>query len=314
MKPAVKTAAATRAKKVSDEEIRISFCIFSYNQADFIKEAILSVLGQSVRPGEVIISDDASTDGTPDVIRSVIAEYGADHNIITNLNVKNMGIGAHFSYVFNSLASGNYIINLGGDDICKPNHVETALRLMKENPGLMMIDFSADTINGKGEIISASASPRPARKYTLEDYLALRSVRFFAPGRIFDRKLFQEFPGISEHCPTEDSVIVLRSLLRGGFLRVFDSTVQYRRHETNASGSNSIRSISHDAIVSQYLKDITYSFDRGDLSTDAFRKLLKRMNYEVRLRSLKYRRGEGLFAKIRNKILIKLHTLSYNYL
>ena len=47
----------------------ISVVITSYNQEDYLREAIESVLTQTVRPFEIIVCDDASTDCSKRLIR-----------------------------------------------------------------------------------------------------------------------------------------------------------------------------------------------------------------------------------------------------
>ena len=64
----------------------ISYCLITYNQEKYIKEAVLSALSQTYHPLEIIISDDCSTDNTFDIVRETINNYLGGHNIILNLN------------------------------------------------------------------------------------------------------------------------------------------------------------------------------------------------------------------------------------
>ncbi|MBR4694989.1 MAG: glycosyltransferase, partial [Selenomonadaceae bacterium] len=49
---------------------KVSVILSSYNHADYVAEAIESVLGQTFRDLELLVYDDGSTDGSADVIRS----------------------------------------------------------------------------------------------------------------------------------------------------------------------------------------------------------------------------------------------------
>ena len=48
--------------------MKIGVLIATYNGEKFIKEQLVSILNQTVKPDEIIISDDGSTDGTLEII------------------------------------------------------------------------------------------------------------------------------------------------------------------------------------------------------------------------------------------------------
>ncbi len=48
---------------------KVSVLVKTFNHASYIKAAIDSILEQSFQDFEIIVTDDASTDGTPDVVR-----------------------------------------------------------------------------------------------------------------------------------------------------------------------------------------------------------------------------------------------------
>ena len=56
--------------------IRVAVCLVTYNQEKYIKQAIDSVLKQKTTfPVDIIVGNDASTDGTMDVIQSVVNQF-----------------------------------------------------------------------------------------------------------------------------------------------------------------------------------------------------------------------------------------------
>src|ERR1700743_3003041 len=94
----------------------VSFCLFAYNQEAYIKEAVESALKQTYSPLEIIISDDCSPDATFQIIEDTVKTYNGPHKVILNRNIKNVGLGQHFSNVCGNMSTGNYIVVLGGDD------------------------------------------------------------------------------------------------------------------------------------------------------------------------------------------------------
>ena len=95
---------------------KISVIIPTYQHADFLGDAIDSVLAQTYKDYELIIVDDGSTDGT----REIVAAYG---NQIKYIYQDNRGLSAARNTGI--LASkGEYIGLLDADDVWLPNKLE----------------------------------------------------------------------------------------------------------------------------------------------------------------------------------------------
>lgn len=276
---------------------KVTFCLLSYNQENYIKESVESVLKQTYYPLEIIISDDCSSDSTFEIIKEVVDNYDGPHVIILNRNEQNIGLGGHCAKVFNKLSSGEYLVILGGDDISKINHVETAVSMMEENPSVSMIDFNGIIIDQDGrELGTYQKLDYNSKKFTLIDYLNFKPIFSFAPGRIFKRLLITEFNPISDNCPTEDSVLVLRSLLRGGLLRCNKELIFYRKHSTNMSNKKGLTKMSNLAIMAQYYNDTLKLFNDKKLNEITCEILIKRINIEHEIRKSRYVKSNKLVS------------------
>jgi glycosyltransferase involved in cell wall biosynthesis len=291
----------------------VSFCLFAYNQEAYVKEAVESALKQTYSPLEIIISDDCSSDATFQIIQDTVKAYTGPHKVILNRNVKNLGLGQHFSEVCGNMSAGDYIVVLGGDDISKEEHVEIAIECIEDNPDVPMIDFNGQIINSEGKELGIYQKLTfDKRKFSLADYLNLKPISSFAPGRIFKRSLISEFDPISANCPTEDSVLVLRSLLLGGFTRVNKSLVSYRTHDNNLSSSGSLRRVSDIAIIAQYYLDIFKLFNEKKIDDAACDLLMERINLEYNFRKTTYKQKENTLGSIKDRAYLKLLRLSYS--
>lgn len=94
-----------------------------YNGAQFIREALDSLLAQTFTDFELIISDNASTDETEAVCR----EYaGKDSRIRYIRQMENLGMSANFKYVAQE-AVGQYFMWAAADDKWSPKWIETLL-------------------------------------------------------------------------------------------------------------------------------------------------------------------------------------------
>jgi glycosyltransferase involved in cell wall biosynthesis len=112
----------------------VSCIITSFNNSLYINEAVESVLSQTRVPDEIIVADDASTDGSRDIIRSI----AANNKLVTPVfREKNLGVAANRDLAISG-ASSDFITTLDGDDFYYPAKIE------KE---LMALDGRAGTIS-----------------------------------------------------------------------------------------------------------------------------------------------------------------------
>lgn len=105
----------------------VSIIMPCHNNASFVKEAISSVVAQTYEDWELLIVDDASTDGSIDVALS----FG-DERIHIYRNPTNMG-AAHSRNVAIANAKGKYVAFLDADDYWYPNKLERQVEFMESN-------------------------------------------------------------------------------------------------------------------------------------------------------------------------------------
>ena len=111
---------------------KISVLLTSYNHAQFIREAIDSVLAQTLADFELIIADDCSTDDSWDIIKSY-----SDPRIRAIRSPKN----SRTAFVFEVIQScqGQYFALIHSDDIWVPKKLEKQVRFLESNPGYVAV-------------------------------------------------------------------------------------------------------------------------------------------------------------------------------
>lgn len=114
---------------------KVSICIPSYNHGRFIADCIESIINQSFRDWELIITDDASTDDTDAVVRPFLSQ---DTRIKFHRNPKNLGMVANWNRSF-FLATGEYVKVLGSDDFLEPDCLRRAVDLLDLNSGVGVV-------------------------------------------------------------------------------------------------------------------------------------------------------------------------------
>jgi glycosyltransferase involved in cell wall biosynthesis len=102
---------------------RISVIVPNYNYARYLDERLGSILAQTYADFELIILDDASTDGS----REVIARYAGDPRVRTRFFETNSGsVYARWNDGA-AMASGEFLLFAGADDSCDPRLLEKLL-------------------------------------------------------------------------------------------------------------------------------------------------------------------------------------------
>jgi glycosyltransferase involved in cell wall biosynthesis len=110
--------------------MRISVYITSYNQKEYLVEAIESVLNQTLRPFQIVVVDDCSTDGSQELIASYASKYG---DLFTPVfHAQNQGI-ARTRIDGVRAATGDYVSHVDGDDRFLPTKLEQEARLLRDN-------------------------------------------------------------------------------------------------------------------------------------------------------------------------------------
>ncbi|WP_289105350.1 glycosyltransferase family 2 protein [uncultured Bacteroides sp.] len=77
-----------------------SFLLITYNQEKYITDAFNSLINQTYRNYEIIISDDNSKDNTFEICKELTEKYNGDIRIILHRNIINKGIGGNFQQAY----------------------------------------------------------------------------------------------------------------------------------------------------------------------------------------------------------------------
>ena len=136
----------------------VSVVIPSYNGAAYIEEALASVFAQTLPPAEVIVVDDCSTDGTPQLVRREQATAPMPVRLIRL--AKNCGGPAQPLNIGVQSARSPFISFLDQDDRMHPQKLETLAPLLQQHP-------TAGLAFGQGQNMSAEGliQPGPADCY-----------------------------------------------------------------------------------------------------------------------------------------------------
>lgn len=137
----------------------VSVICFTYNHAPFIAQTIDSFLMQSVDFGvEILIHDDASNDGTQQIVAEYAAQYpGCIRAILQDQNQFSNGV--NFAKTVRAMAHGKYLAYCEGDDFwCDSRKLALQVGLLESSAHYVMCGHSAYPIDAAGQKIPVAQS------------------------------------------------------------------------------------------------------------------------------------------------------------
>lgn len=153
-----------------DQNITVTIGVPFHNADRFLDLSIRSVLSQTFKSFELILTDDGSTDDSLHIAKSF-----NDPRILILSDGKNKGI----SYRLNeqiSLAKGKYFIRMDADDIMFPDRLEKQINYLESHENIDVLGADIVIIDNENTIIGYRESPKPK---TLVQ--AFKSTAFFHP-------------------------------------------------------------------------------------------------------------------------------------
>ncbi len=206
--------------------MKISIVTISYNQAEYLKRCIDSILSQDHDDIEYIVVDPGSTDGSREIIQS----YG---DRIIKVFEKDSGAADGLNKGF-AHATGEILGFINSDDELLPGALRTISLAFKKNP-------RAGAISGCGYFIDATGErikPIIPSKFTAKRY-TLGSVTLFQQGTFFKRDDFVRVGGFNPNNKTcWDGELFLDMAISGTrFYTIPNNVAHFRIHASSITGS-----------------------------------------------------------------------------
>ena len=176
------------------------------NGEPFIREAIRSILDQSLTELELIVVDNGSTDSTV-----TTAESFGDPRLRVIHELERRGGPSAFNSG-SRVARGRYVARMDADDVACADRCERQIRYLERNPDIGILGGQAIRIDAAGETIGRSRVATVPVAFRLANR---RASRFVHPTFVFRREVLDELGGYREFSPAADYDLVLRALERG---------------------------------------------------------------------------------------------------
>lgn len=205
----------------------VTLYVAAYNQEALVRHAIAGAFAQTYGPLEIILSDDASQDGTFAVMQEMAASYTGPHAVVLNRNSKNLGIPAHVDRVM-EISRGELIVQNAGDDVSLPGRVARLVEVWREGGGRIKALHSAKyRIDEDGQVLGRQVDREP-----IDGHSPLALLRdkpsISGASMAWDREVFDVFGPLGTTPVFEDYPICLRAATIGDVAYVDEPLLHYR--------------------------------------------------------------------------------------
>ena len=211
-----------------------------YNHAPYLKERMDSILAQDYPDFEVILLDDASTDGSVAVLRS----YESDPRVKT-LIVNETNSGNTFLQWERGLkeATGEYVWIAESDDVAEPTLLSRLVAAMEQEEAVLAFCHSR-WIDGEGKTISRKRDPLWKRTWAMDGetfvrrYLLGYSHICNASAVVFRREAAGkvDLSEVAQFSASGDRLFWIRMALQGRVAYIPQTLNRFRQHTHKVSG------------------------------------------------------------------------------
>jgi glycosyltransferase involved in cell wall biosynthesis len=125
-----------------------------YNGDPYLRDAVESILAQSLTDLELVVVDDGSTDRTPEILEELAAR---DSRIALHRQANQGSVAALNAGI--AAASGELIARLDADDVALPDRLEHQLGFLREHPEVAMVGGQVRIIDGSGRAVADARYP-----------------------------------------------------------------------------------------------------------------------------------------------------------
>lgn len=265
------------------DSVLVSVIVMSYNQEQFIEQAVSSILMQRTKfPYEILVGDDASTDGTPEILKSLQRKY--PEKIRLFLREHNLGATRN-AYELSMRAGGAYIAVCEGDDYwTSKDKLQTQVDFLEKNPSFIGCSHDYVAVDQNGAPLRRQRLRWISGKsrYTLKDF---RGVML--PGQaatIVKRNIYADRSQdysicYKAHRQISDRTVILICAAKGDFYHFKEKMSCYRRYKksgnlTAAMYNSSLENMRRELAYTRTLENYAVSVLKVDAGFRAHRKEL----------------------------------------
>ncbi len=222
----------------------VSVALCTHNGMPYIEQQVASILAQTVRPSQIVLSDDASADDTVAAVRRAVKSHGRGApDLVVLENPVALGVVANFEQAVRA-CTDDLIALCDQDDVWLPERLAAAVERFEADPGLLLLHGDARLVHSDGspigyslfEAIGLSRAELAEIHAGREFHTLLRRNVVTGATTVFRRSLLDvalPFPGSWVH----DEWIAMVASITGRTDALAARLIDYRQHGANQIGA-----------------------------------------------------------------------------
>ncbi|WP_240035159.1 glycosyltransferase family 2 protein [Neobacillus notoginsengisoli] len=271
----------------------VSINCITYNHKDYIADAIESFLMQKTNfDFEILIHDDASTDGTADIIREYERKYPETIKPIYQA-VNQYSLGKKNLMRNGERAAGKYTAICEGDDFwIDPYKLQKQVDFMEKHPECSLCVHAATIVSGSDKKIKSVSRPnKGGRIFTAEEVIERGGNLFMTNSMLYPTRFAYDIPDFLKNAHVSDYPLAIHLALKGTVYYLDEYMSAYR---VGVSGSWSERTLSSVENYKKHLDKIAIMLNEINQYTgfkyeDLIKRTIKRNQFDLLLEQGKYK-------------------------
>ncbi|MBA8666298.1 glycosyltransferase [Holosporaceae bacterium 'Namur'] len=215
---------------------KVSVFVPTYNHEQFIADCLDSILAQNYSNLEIVCGDDASNDGTPEILKNYKERYPKVIKIF--LNKTNLGVTKNCNNLL-AQCEGKYIALFAGDDLMLPGKLKKQVELLEHTPNCVLCYHNLDVFDSLTNKTLYYYNNSTVKPYEGKADLLLKHQVFTGPPSIMIRSSAIPQGGYNEEISTVSDWLFFIEVANKGEIRYINETLaRYRRHKGSITYSN----------------------------------------------------------------------------
>lgn len=227
-----------------------------YNEGPYILQTLESLCDQTYTDFRVLISDNASTDGTGDICRDFCQK---DHRFSYVCHSRNMGVHNSSNYIID-VTDSEYLMLMGGHDMVESTFLAKHVAILDSKPEISLSYSQTACIGDKGQFLQHTSGGDyvfPAEMGSADRYASLAKVLTYceAVNQMFRRKWREGC--VLQPVISGDHILLCHAIAHGPFYRI-DEPLYIRRYFQRGTNIEKMKREQMERVAGKNGQDINY--------------------------------------------------------